>query len=446
VPAGVTVDRVTRVDEDFRFIRQYGLEKPRGGTTADNYSFDLEGWAIGRHSPLAGIDLLMDDTRLWHVPARVERPDVAARYDVPAEESRFGFYAPVNCLRFPTEFECVLAAVVADGNRMHIATIEGSRAPLVSSFEPQLSPLMVSTLGRTGSSMFVRMLGAHPEVVAYRPLEYEPRVADYWMETFLSLSEPGSYLNQLDPPLALEADPRWWLGDEGAAPRKTTYRINEPELALWMGRDNLGDMASQFQGRIEAVYERIAALQRKRPRYFTEKLVPNNTPALMWELYPHVREVFLVRDFRDMVSSMLAFNVKRGGQELLGRDLATTDVDYVLEQVRNGVLRLVKAWQRRGGRAHVVRYEDLLLNADETLEGLLDYLELDAAPDILDAMRKAMRTDSSHAEQHRTTRSAESSIGRWRTDLHPDLQAACQQSLGFALDAFGYPLEEVVPA
>ena len=34
----------------------------------------------------------------------------------------------------------------------------------------------------------------------------------------------------------------------------------------------------------------------------------------MWELYPRAREVILVRDFRDMVSSMFAFNAKRGFQ------------------------------------------------------------------------------------------------------------------------------------
>ncbi len=76
--------------------------------------------------------------------------------------------------------------------------------------------------------------------------------------------------------------------------------------------------------------------------------MPNNTPTLVGELYPDTREVFLVRDFRDMVSSMLAFNAKRGRRELLGLDLAANDADYVLQQVRNGVLRLVNAWKRRG--------------------------------------------------------------------------------------------------
>ena len=46
------------------------------------------------------------------------------------------------------------------------------------------------------------------------------------------------------------------------------------------------------------------------------------------ELYPDSREVFLVRDFRDMVSSILAFNAKRGARGF-GRAAAETDAGYV---------------------------------------------------------------------------------------------------------------------
>jgi len=210
-----------------------------------------------------------------------------------------------------------------------------------------------------------------------------------------------------------------------------------------MGHENLGQLAGMFQSRIEAVYEQIAALRGKRPAYFAEKLVPNNTPTLVSELYPDAREIFLVRDFRDMVSSMLAFNVKRGGRELLGRDLASTNADFVLEQVRNGVLRLFKSWTRRGHAAHVVRYEDLLIKPQETLDDVLAYLGLEAGEATVPMLQR-MSPDTPHGREHRTTRSAEESIGRWKHDLGPELQAVCERTLGFALEAFGYPLEATV--
>ena len=136
-----------------------------------------------------------------------------------------------------------------------------------------------------------------------------------------------------------------------------------------MGTENLSHLAAMFQSRAQVLYEQIAALQRKQPRYFAEKVVPNNTATLVGELYPDTREVFLVRDFRDMVASMLAFNAKRGRRELLGLDLAANDADYVLEQVRNAVLRLVHAWKRRGRQGHLVRYEDLALAASRNHRG-----------------------------------------------------------------------------
>ena len=40
--------------------------------------------------------------------------------------------------------------------------------------------------------------------------------------------------------------------------------------------------------------------------------VAYSSAALTAELYPDAREVFLVRDFRDMVASIFAFNRKRG--------------------------------------------------------------------------------------------------------------------------------------
>ncbi len=93
-----------------------------------------------------------------------------------------------------------------------------------------------------------------------------------------------------------------------------------------------------------------------------------------------------------------------------------------------------------------MRYEDLISQPRETIEGLLDYLELDTGSEATTAMLKRMTRDSQHGLAHRTTASAEQSIGRWMNDLHPDLQDICTQQLGFALEAFGYPLTRQVPA
>jgi uncharacterized protein YukE len=306
---------------------------------------------------------------------------------------------------------------------------------LRSPFEPRLRPLMVTTLGRTGSTAMVRMLRAHPRIVAYRPFEYEPRVATYWMGVFKSLSEPVSYRRQITPTGTL--DGAWWLGLEPPLPRP----IRDPALQGWLGTEGVGAAAAFCQSRMESLYDQVAAGEgRADAAYFAEKLRPDRVPALMWELYPDAREIVLVRDFRDMVSSMFAFNRKRGFAGFR-RDRAGSDAQYILENVKNSVSALARAWERRSGRAHLVRYEDLVTSPAETAEAVLAYAGLEAHGADVEAMAASVMGRDAESEGHRTISDPGATIGRWRTDLDPELQRACEDALAPALELFGYALE-----
>ena len=105
----------------------------------------------------------------------------------------------------------------------------------------------------------------------------------------------------------------------------------------------------------------------------------------MLELYPGAREVMLVRDFRDMIASMFAYNEKRGRQGFR-RDRATSDRDYILDEVGVSVEALADAWARRSDTAHLLRYEDLVLHPEETVQALLAHLGLDAGPSAVEPM------------------------------------------------------------
>ncbi len=48
------------------------------------------------------------------------------------------------------------------------------------------------------------------------------------------------------------------------------------------------------------------------------------------EVYPRAQEVILVRDFRDMVASILAYNAKRG-YTAFGREHVDNDEEYIYE-------------------------------------------------------------------------------------------------------------------
>ena len=82
----------------------------------------------------------------------------------------------------------------------------------------------------------------------------------------------------------------------------------------------------------------------------------------------------------------------------------------------------------------MLRYEDLILRPRDTVAALAAYLGLDGDHD---AMLEPLRP-SPDMDDHRTSPSAERSIGRWRRDLGPELKKACEESLGGALTSFGY--------
>jgi len=246
-----------------------------------------------------------------------------------------------------------------------------------------------------------------------------------------ALADPASYQRQLAPAGSLDGG-RWWLGDEGPRP----WPVGDAEIQRWMGREAVISLAETAQARVEALYDQIAArMGAAGSRYFAEKYSLESS-ALAWELYPAGRELFLVRDFRDMVASILAFNRKRGVKGF-GEAGARDELDYV-RRLEVWAANLLAGWRRRSDRAHLVRYEDLVLEPAETLRGLLGYLEVTSDDPTIEQMLDAVGEELPALEDHRTAPDPRASIGRFRRDLPPELALACEQSFGDALEAFGY--------
>jgi hypothetical protein len=57
-------------------------------------------------------------------------------------------------------------------------------------------------------------------------------------------------------------------------------------------------------------------------------------------------------------------------------------------------------------------------------------------------MLGGLRARGPETERHSTSPDAEASIGRWRRDLDPELQRACHEAFGEALEVFGYLPED----
>lgn len=428
----VEVHEVVQAADEAGLLREAALERPslehesRGAP--GGWTLDLRGWAVGADQPVDHVEISLPGRVLRRTSCGARRADLAAeRPDLPGVGSA-GFYATLGALDLPRPYELRVDGVLADGRRAPIAVVRGTRDPLRSSFAPRLRPLMLTGPGRAGSTIFMQMLAGHREVTAYPPFEDEPRVATYWIDVLRALGRPESWMRQITPVGSLNGD--WWLGRGEPAPR----RLRSRPLQEWLAVEGVEDLAAFAQSRIEAVYERIAAEQeRGEARFFAEKVRNDIVSDLMWELYPDVREVVLVRDPRDVLTSILAAIRKRGAQPPPDDPLRWVDTDFT-----GRITGVLESWRRRRDSTLLVRYEDLMMRPRETLTAVLGYAGLDDGADQVEAMLEGAGRRLPGMDEHRTSADAASSIGRWRRDLEPALVEACERAVGDALEAWGY--------
>jgi Sulfotransferase family len=406
------IEDVTRAPENPRLV-DWDLERPVPGGL-EIFSFDLRGRIAAA-----------DGAVRW---VRLQSPGQVVADAALDGDGAFG--TPIGALALPRSFDVSARALLDGGPPVDLARIRGRRAPLRSPFEAHIQPLALTTFARTGSNYLVRLLGSHPEIVAYRPFVHEPRVISYWLGVLKSLADPASYRRQIAGASGI-GRPDWWLGPRG----ELDDRIEDEELERWLGAERLGHVAAACQGQVELVYEQLAELEGiDAPRFFVEKLRPGSDAGLVRELYPSSKEVFLVRDLRDALCSMRSYGQAKG---LRAWDL---DRPEQLERRIRGLAATARSlaadWRGRSEDRLLVRYEDLALDPRETLAKIFAYLRVGDEGEARAAV-EASRDDPGMS-QHRTTDSAEASIGRWRKELSGRPLELAQELFADVLETFGY--------
>jgi hypothetical protein len=424
----VTIETVEVNEGASDYVHGGNLDTPREGFAADSYGIVIEGWVLTISLGVRYVEVLHEERPIALAEANLERPDIGAAFvDVEGAE-RSGYRASVGTLKLPAEFEIVLRARLEDDTRLPLGRLRGRRRSIPASPESQIEPLMINTIGRSGSTLLVTLLSSHPDVVAFPPFVKDARISTYWVNVLQDLAEPASFLAPFDPP-DLEA-PHWWLGSGGG-------ELGEPEVERWLGSEAVDSLAAVCRSRIEAFYRRLAPAE-EMPRYFVEKYLPHQVaPDLLAEMYAGAREVILVRDFRDMLCSVIAFNRKRG-YEAFGRTGEGGDPEYVRGALAQSATTLAERLRGKATRPHLVRYEDLIQAPEPTLTELFEHLELDADPERVAETLDRAAASSASMEHHRTTSDPAASIGRWREDLPTEIADVCNDALGPLLAEFGY--------
>lgn len=413
------------------------VDRPGEGDAWDGHTLSLAGWALGTDVPAVAIDLVHEGRVLRKVPLTMPRADVMERHgDRAGGRARCGFRTGITTLGLPDPFEVLVRVVFDDGGLHPLATIRATHGSVCTEYRPTLRPIGVTTLGRTGSTWLMKLLGAHPEITVHGGYPFETRSAAYWLHMVRVLSDPANPLQSSHPDGF--PDDLWSIGHH---PFHRESLVDEPALARWFASEYPAQLAELAQRSVDAFYGRVAAAaDRPGATRFAEKLVPGHIPWLMWDLYPDAGEILLVRDFRDMACSILAFNRKRGFVAF-GREDAASDAEFIERNLRAGAHGLLRSWRQRRDRIRLLRYEDLVLEPEATLAGLFDALGLAADGAVVGTvLERATRHDGA-LDGHRTSRDPRASIGRWRDEMGPELVAACRSAFADPLEAFGYGLD-----
>jgi Sulfotransferase family len=410
-------------------LRGSYIDSPVPGTALDQTAFEIGGWLLGTRSAAREIQVVEGGIVLRTIPVSVARPDVVAVHPGAPEVSGFG--ALVGALGLEPEFTLELRAVLEDGTHVDAGSIRGRRQPLHSGYRPRFQTLLVTSLGRTGTTLLLNLLSNHPAIVAYRIYPYEIFPARYWLHLLRVLAEPADHAASAHPSLFAQD-----LQRVGHNPFHASPIADHDGLGEFFGRMYVERLARFSQKSIDGFYKELAHVEGKpRAKFFVEKFQPDHLPRLAYELDPRTKELILVRDFRDLICSVFAFNAKRGSVEF-GREQFTSDEDYV-RYIGLHARRLVAAWKSREQTSKLVRYEDLATRPHETLAEVLAYLRLNRKPQTIDGL-VASAFDGPDFAAHRTTGSVEESIGRWRRELPRELRSVVQAELDEALIELGY--------
>jgi hypothetical protein len=200
--------------------------------------------------------------------------------------------------------------------------------------------------------------------------------------------------------------------------------------------------------RLHAIAERAAGRfpVAEDPAIVIKDVGVSHAAEITMSILPRSRFLFLVRDGRDVVDSLVHAASPGSWFARAARPLITSD-DERLEFIRKKAIEWVawtgscqRAWDAHAGELRrMVRYEDLLADPAAQLRALYEWIGLDRDAGAIAA------TVSAHAfganEPTGPTEFARAATpGLWRTNLSAEEQRIAEDVMGEKLAALGYPV------
>jgi hypothetical protein len=284
-----------------------------------------------------------------------------------------------------------------------------------------LTPIMVTSSGRSGTTLLMQWLSKYPELVMGQLYPYEMKLVNYYSAAFRVLAAETDRKNSTDPDTMFGEKFRYLIGSNPYT-RPGFHSVTTARKALerFFEETVPTAYAETFRKLVQEYYNILKQDQNKPlARYFVEKSVLDEAarkgPRL---IFGSVREIVLVRDPRDFLCSAKAF--------------WKASNDQAMRLVIHSSRRLEEICLQAAPDTIVIKYEDLVAAPAETMQRIGDFIGLSRvkASDV--------DTDKNLFGIHGTSSSPASSVGRWRNDLTEKEVEYCEQHLGSFMKYFGY--------
>src|SRR5215212_2213845 len=184
-----------------RTLLEVSIDAPRDGGLSDAWAVRVRGHLLSEAGPVPEIVAVAPGSVLATAITGLPTPEVAARHPEVPGAAACGFRLLVDTLSLPHCFAFQLRAALPDGSRLKFADISGERRPLTTAYDPRFQPLLVTSLGRMGTTVLMRMLAAHPGVVVYDRPPYEVRAGKYWVHVLKTLAAPTDARKRVGAPM-----------------------------------------------------------------------------------------------------------------------------------------------------------------------------------------------------------------------------------------------------
>lgn len=306
------------------------------------------------------------------------------------------------------------------------STHNGTGAGAADSSPPVLTAILARlSSGRTGSTLLMQLLATSRDVVIDRVYPFE----NAYVPCFLDMAARVGAAYQLDRDGTVHSLvaqlSSGMVARSGAIPFET-HVIDRADLE----RRTLYKLWEAFSESARCKLGSMAA------RYYAEKLQPGVDAGAAVDAGIPVRVIDVVRDPRDVLASIRAFNKQRGFPSF-GRHADQTEpeyVEYFLEYQRRMLGDIDTPL--RGVQPILVRYEDMIadLGGVATRIGAALGISLDY---------RAVEAGRDDYRAHMTSDGAAGSMGRWLRDLDRAEVALIEQRLGTEMVRLGYSLSSI---